>query len=96
MARMRSCYPVASLRCCCAHSRSMSTWLCEQEAQHRGAHTPPHTREATTDSPSQIGPRRTSAAADLPCKGELKPGSEQCWAAQRLVRVFSSCAGLVL
>ena len=47
---------------------------------------------------SESGRRSRSGSRDaaLPCKGELKPGSEQCWAAQRLVRVFSSCAGLVL
>ena len=48
MAHMRSCYPVASLRCCCADSRSMSTWLCEQEARtpRRLSHATTHARSS--------------------------------------------------
>ena len=62
MAHMRSCYPVASLRCCCAHSRSMSTWLCEQEAR-----TPRRLPHATTHARSSHRLPVADQAAENEC-----------------------------
>ena len=66
MAHMRSCYPVASLRCCCAHSRSMSTWLCEQEARTPRRLPPPH-HHATTHARSSHRLPVADQAAENEC-----------------------------